>query len=1249
MSNTSRHAAGVHISAMQQTGPAHHRVHNVLYTATLPSESLIRIPAHICQHSATTLIDTGSSCDFISETFVKQHNIKTQPVTSKHEVELADGSKYHCSRMVKRARVELTSCHHSSLVDLIVLPLSGYQCILGMPWLKQHQPSMDSVNKSISFADRSKVKPVHRQHTQVKQNTEVEYIEQEEPISSSRSLYATRSNKPIEQMKKEELKALKCRLNLISCMEMKREKRVRGNELYLCMVQPATGSDAGKSDSCRVVAEKTEQMKERLDGPAWIQEQYDDVFPKDLPKQLPPHRSIDHKIELVPGSTPPSRPVYRMSPVELDELKKQLTELLEHGFIRPSKSPYGAPVLFVKKKDGSIRMCIDYRMLNKITIKNKYPLPRVDELLDRLQGAKWFSKIDLRSGYHQVRISEGDIEKTAFRTRYGHYEFLVLPFGLTNAPATFMRLINDILNPHLDHFVIAFIDDILIYSKTKEEHEQHIRQVLEILRQHKLYAKGSKSEFYKQQVSFLGYEIGVDGIRMEKEKVKAVCEWPAPKNVQEVMEFEGFAGFYRHFIKDFSKIMSPLTDLKRKDTTFVWGPAQQDAFATIKQCMSKEPVLVIPDPTVPFVVETDASGYAYGACLQQDQGKGLQPIAYLSRKMIPAEKNYATHEQELLAIVRALQEWRHYLHGAHFIVYSDHGPLKYMATQPHLTSRQARWNEILSEFDFTIEYKPGKKNIVADALSRRSDHKDATTKMELTAVTSATQVVSIEAEIRSVYRSDPEYARIVDALSKPTEEELESKYEERKDEGKDKSRVIRELDTYELRDGIIYKGNRIYVPNNTQIKKKILYEYHDTPIAGHVGVTKTVENVSRQFYWPKLHEEVKQYVLSCLPCQSNKPSNQEPIGLLQPLPIPEVRWEVVSMDFITQLPTTKHGNDAIMIVVDKLSKQAHLIATKTAVSAPEVATLFFREVVRHHGVPKSIISDRDPRFTSMFWKSLWQQLGTKLQMSTAYHPESDGQTERTNRTIEDMLRAYVDYRQDNWDECLTAAEIAYNNSMQVSTGFSPYYLNYGQHPNLPIINASSQQDCNNQTVSELLSSLHNSISIAKNNLLSAQQRQAYYANQYRREVVFEVGDEVMLSTVNFRNMNPNRTVKLMPRYIGPLKIKKVVSSVAYELELPPTLRVHPVFHVSKLKLYRNDDRYEREQVMRPAPVLVDGEQEYEVERILDRREKRQGRGIRVEYLVKWLGYPEYESTWERESNLTNAQQLVQEFKQQRNE
>jgi hypothetical protein len=1182
--------------------------HSVLYTATAPSESLIRLPSYVCQRPTITLIDCGSSCNFVSESFVQQHQIKTQPTTATHEVELADGTKHCCQRMVKRARVELSPCTHVSFVDLVVLPLAGYQCILGMPWLKEHQPRIDFAEKTLKFDTTNEARPTSPRsvnspvHTTVKPTTD-DYIESESSAPLPAVSQHAACSEPDREMTAKERKVIKMKLNLISTMEMKRESRRRENEVYLCLIQPATG----KGD---------EAKEKKLDAPAWVMEQYGDVFPPELPKELPPHRNVDHKIELIPGATPPSRPVYRMSPVELDELKKQLTELLEHGFIRPSKSPYGAPVLFVKKKDGSIRMCIDYRMLNKITIKNKYPLPRVDELIDRLQGAQWFSKIDLRSGYHQVRIAEEDVEKTAFRTRYGHYEFLVLPFGLTNAPATFMRLINDVMNPYLDQCVIAFIDDILIYSKTKEEHERHVKQVLELLREHKLYAKGSKSAFFKHEVSFLGYVISTDGIRMEKEKVEAVRDWPVPRNVGEVMEFEGFAGFYRQFIKDFSKIMAPLTDLKKKDAPFVWDSRQQQAFDEIKKRMCEEPLLIIPDPALPYVVETDASGFAYGASLQQDQGKGLQPVAFLSRKMIPAERNYATHEQELLAIVRALREWRHYLHGAHFTVYSDHGPLRYMQTQPHLTSRQARWQEILSEFDFTIEYKPGKKNVVADALSRRADHKET-----LAAVSSA-NVASLRTEIKDGYANDPACKKI---LERPNEHK-----------------------EFTVENGMIYKQQRMYVPNNMDIKKRILYEHHDAPTAGHVGVTKTTRNVSRLFYWPKLHQEVKQYVLSCLPCQSNKPSNQTPVGLLQPLPIPETRWETTSMDFITQLPVTKQGNDAIMVVVDKLSKKAHFIATKTNVSAPDVATLFFREVVRHHGVPKNVISDRDPRFTSMFWKALWQQLGTKLSMSTAYHPQSDGQTEVTNKIVENMLRAYADYRQDNWDECLPSAEIAYNNSVQASTGYTPYYLDCGQHPNLPIVNAvNDEAKSNNPTVNELLSRMHDSIATAKANLQAAQQRQSHYANQHRREVIFKVGDQVMLSTVNFRVMNPNRTVKLMPRFIGPLPVKKVISDVAYELELPASLKVHPVFHVSKLKAYRPDTGFDRDQAPRPAPEIVEGEEMYEVERILDRRERRQGRGVRVEYLVKWKGYPEYEATWEREQALRMAPDAVRAFQKER--
>ena len=459
------------------------------------------------------------------------------------------------------------------------------------------------------------------------------------------------------------------------------------------------------------------------DQPHPIVHEYRDVFPDDLPHHLPPRRDVDHRIELLPGSTPPSRSAYRLSSTEMDELKKQLQELTEQGFIQPSKSPYGAPVLFVKKKDGTMRMCIDYRALNKITIKNRYPLPRIDELLDRLHGARYFSKFDLRSGYYQVRIHPDDVNKTAFRTRYGHYEFLVMPFGLTNAPATFMHLMQSIFRPYLDSFVIVFLDDILVYSKTETDHAKHVRLVLDRLREHKLYAKLSKCEFFKQSIDFLGHVISHAGLDMEPTKVKAVQDWPAPKSVTELRSFLGLAGYYRKFVRHFSHICSPLTELLHKDTSWTWTQQHQTAFDNLKRAVSTAPTLALPDETLPFVIRTDASGFAVGGELLQNQGHGLQPIAYMSKKMLPAEKNYPVHEQELLAIIVALREWRHYIYGKEFKVITDHQSLRYLQTQPNLSQRQMRWVEFLQQFQpFPIEYQPGKGNVVADALSRRADH-----------------------------------------------------------------------------------------------------------------------------------------------------------------------------------------------------------------------------------------------------------------------------------------------------------------------------------------------------------------------------------------------------------------------------------------------------------------------------------------------------------------------------------------------
>ena len=966
---------------------------------------------------------------------------------------------------------------------------------------------------------------------------------------------------------------------------------------------------------------------------------YADVFPDDLPPGLPPSREIDHRIELVPGATPPSRPTYRLSAAELTELKKQLAELSAAGFIRPSKSPFGAPILFVKKKDGSMRMCVDYRALNNVTIKNSYPLPRVDELFDRLQGAKLFSKIDLRSGYHQIRIADEDVPKTAFRTRYGHYEFLVLPFGLTNAPATFMHLMQQTFRQHLDKFVLVFLDDILIYSKTREEHEQHVRKVLDILRSNKLYAKESKCEFFRSEVEFLGHHIGRDGVKMMEDKVQAVREWPVPTKVQHVRQFLGTAGYYRRFIRNFSELAAPLSDLTKNDQPWQWGIQQQQAFDRIKEAMASGPVLVLPDPEKPFVVHTDASGFAVGAVLQQDQGQGLQPIAFLSKKMLPAETRYPVHEQELLAIIHALRTWRHYLDGRKFIVRTDHKSLKYLKTQPQLSGRQSRWKDILAQYNFDIEYVEGKDNVVADGLSRRFDHMHssevwAEPAAESTAAAAApahqlSALTSLLDDIKDAYTSDPEYVS-----------ELKRK--------RTRSNPL------QLKDEVfLYKGDRLYIPNSAELRTRILRELHDAPTGGHLGRDKTMEQVKRRFYWPGMDKTIAEYVSTCDSCQRNKPSTQAPMGPMQALPIPTRPWQQVSMDLITQLPRSRGGHDAIVVFVDKLTKMVHYAATTTSVTAPQLATLFLDRVFRLHGLPDSILSDRDPRFTAHFWQSFWKQLGTTLTMSTAYHPQTDGQTERANRTLEEMLRAYVQHHQRDWDDHLSVLEFAANNSVQASTGYTPFYLNYGQEVSQPLDHALQLlRPTNNPDADQRIRRLKEDLQRARTNIEAAQKRQAKYVDQRRRDVQLQAGDLVLLSTRHLQLKGDyKRTPKFAQKYIGPFPIRRVINPNAYELDLPVTLQLlHSTFNIERLKPYRDGQQAfpSRPQPHpRPPPVakLADGSEEYEVEYIL----AAQGAGRRRRYLVKWKGYGEWEATWEPKDNLSGAQRKIREFEERKQE
>jgi hypothetical protein len=459
------------------------------------------------------------------------------------------------------------------------------------------------------------------------------------------------------------------------------------------------------------------------------------VFPDDLPG-MPPERAIEFKIELQPGTAPIAKAPYKMSPVELNELKIQLQGLLDKGYIRPSISPWGCSALFVKKKDKEMHLCVDYRPLNAVTIKNKYPLPHIDILFDQLAGAQVFSKIDLRSGYHQIKIRAKDIPKMAFTMRYGLYEYLVMSFGLMNAPAHFMYLMNSVFMPELDKFVMVFIDDILIYSRSMEEHEEHLRIVLQWLREHQLYAKFSKCEFWIKEVPFLGHVVSPEGITVDPSKVKEVWEWRPPTSVSEVRSFLGLADYYRRFIPYFSKITKPITELLKKGNKYVWSEACDEASKHLKKLLTTLHVLAQPDTTKPFDLYCDASVTGLGSVLMQEG----RVISYSSRQLRRHEEHYPTHDLELAAVVMALQTWRHYLLGNVIHIYTDHKSLKYIFTQPDLNMRQRRWLELIKDYELEFHYHPGKANVVTDVLSRKA-HYNYLPAISLTGKESSTQVL----------------------------------------------------------------------------------------------------------------------------------------------------------------------------------------------------------------------------------------------------------------------------------------------------------------------------------------------------------------------------------------------------------------------------------------------------------------------------------------------------------------------------
>ncbi|GAU38891.1 hypothetical protein TSUD_67540 [Trifolium subterraneum] len=787
---------------------------------------------------------------------------------------------------------------------------------------------------------------------------------------------------------------------------------------------------------------------------------------------LPPSRPTDHQIHLHPSSSPVSVRPYRYPFSQKNEIEHQVKEMLQQKLIRPRQSPFSSPVLLVKKKDGSWRFCVDYRALNSITVRDRFPMSTIDELLDELGGASWFSKLDLRQGFHQIRMNEADIHKTAFRTHQGHYEYRVMPFGLCNAPSTFQATMNELLQPFLRRFVAVFFDDILVYSVNLQLHLSHLEQVFNKLLEGNFFLKESKCVFAQRQLEYLGHIVSVKGVQPEPSKIQAMVNWPQPTSIKALRGFFGLTGFYRKFIKGYAAIASPFTTLLRKNA-FQWSTDAQTAFDQLKIAMTQAPTLALPDFSQPFDIETDASGCAMGVVLMQQS----HSIAFFSQPFCPKLQRSSTYVRELHAITSAVKKWRQYLLGHHFTIFTDHKSLKDLLSQVIQTPEQHTYLSKLLGYDYTIQYKAGKHNLVADALSRTTEGP-----------------------------------------------------------------------------------------------------------GGHMGITKTLARLKANFFWEGMRESVTKFVSTCSTCQLIKTETKKPAGLLQPLPLPSAIWEDLSLDFITGLPMS-HGFIVILVIVDQFSKGVHLGALPTKFTAYKVAQLFIDLVCKHHGFPHSLVSDRDPVFISNFWRELFRLCGTKLRMSTSYHPETDGQTDVFNRVLEQYLRSFVHKHPQQWFSYLHLAEWCYNTSLHSSTGFSPFEITFGKPP--PCIPHYLMGSSPIEAVDSILSNRQQLITKLKAILTKAQTRMKYFADQKRRDVSFDVNSWVYVKLRPYRQKTATSSAytKLFPHYYGPFKVLARIGHVAYHLELPASSKIHPVFHCSLLKPHQGPlDTTTNSPILPPASV-----------------------------------------------------------------